>query len=287
MPPTKNISLIAAYGLVNGFTGVGLASTLHVSPKQMAECWEAFSMNKKNLTMGAQLLDHCFASFRAALIQEYDNVNLNDMMDMATTDGAICTRPILKRAGTDSNSPPTSNVTPPKRLQVSFDDSARSAIVSVASNQRVSLSPAPPSAMEKGGTSSSLPKYNDRKDAGKVTHLFNPNKLEASQANAATKPTAKCTISYTCFDTNVQEPYRHMFTTLDERAKALDKHLTSLGNVMIERYGLGKEVEDEANNETCIVPLEGVGIPRQDKVCCIGRICNSVHSFLCLFCLEA
>jgi hypothetical protein len=66
-----------------------------------------------------------------------------------------------------------------------------------------------------------------------------------------------------------------MFTPLEERAKALDQHLVDMGEVMVERYGLGKQDED---NETGIAGLEAVGVPRQDMVCCIGRVCNAVRA---------
>jgi DNA polymerase alpha subunit B len=57
-----------------------------------------------------------------------------------------------------------------------------------------------------------------------------------------------------------------MFTPLDERAKALDRQLVELGDAMVKQYGLGQEI-----------PLEGVGVPRQEVICCIGRICNAAH----------
>jgi hypothetical protein len=53
---------------------------------------------------------------------------------------------------------------------------------------------------------------------------------------------------------------------LDERAKALDRQLVELGDAMVKQYGLGQEI-----------PLEGVGVPRQEVICCIGRICNAVR----------
>jgi hypothetical protein len=248
--------------------GTGLASTLQVSPKQIAECWEAFSLNK-NLTT---LNDHCFAGYQLALSKD------SDKSSFALDTGAVVSRPTLGKRqsrspnNTDGESLPS--VTPPsKRFNVTFDDSTFSAVDAVASNRRVSLSPAPPGILSQTPIST-LPKYGERKEAGKVVVTFNPNKLEATESSSVTPVSSspKCTVS-TDFVTNVQEAYRHMFTPLEERAKALDQHLVDLGEIMVERYGLGKQDED---NETGIAGLEAVGVPRQDKVCCIGRVCNAV-----------
>jgi hypothetical protein len=246
--------------------GTGLASTLQVSPKQIAECWEAFSLNK-NLT---DLNDHCFAGYQLALSKD------SDKSSFAMDTGAVVSRPTLgKRQSPNTDGESLPSVTPPsKRSNVTFDDSTFSAVDAVASKRRVSLSPAPPGILAET-PSSTLPKYGERKGAGNVVVTFNPNKLEATESTSATPMSLapKCTVS-TDFVTNVQEPYRHMFTPMEERAKALDQHLVDLGEVMVERYGLGKQDED---NETGIACLEAVGVPRQDMVCCIGRVCNAVR----------
>lgn len=252
--------------------GTGLASTLQVSPKQIAECWEAFSLNK-NLTV---LNDHNFAGYQLALSKD------SDKSSFAMDTGAVVSRPALGKRQSrspiaDGESLPS--VTPPsKRFNVTFDDdSTFSAVDAVASNRRVSLSPAPPGIFSQTHNST-LPKYGERKEAGKVVLTFNPNKLEATTTESIgvtpMSSAPKCTVS-TDFVTNVQEAYRHMFTPMEERAKALDQHLVDMGEVMVERYGLGKQDED---NETGIAGLEAVGVPRQDMVCCIGRVCNAVRA---------
>jgi hypothetical protein len=247
--------------------GTGLASTLQVSPKQIAECWEAFSLNK-NLTT---LNDHNFAGYQLALSKD------SDKSSFAMDTGAVVSRPALGKR--QSRSPTADgeslpSVTPPsKRFNVTFDDTPVSAVDAVASNRRVSLSPAPPGILSQTPIST-LPKYGERKDVGKVVVTFNPNKLEATESTSAIASAPKCNVS-TDFVTNVQESYRHMFTPLEERAKVLDQHLVDMGEVMVERYGLGKQDED---NETGIAGLEAVGVPRQDMVCCIGRVCNAVRA---------
>jgi hypothetical protein len=247
----------------------------------MAECWEAYSLNKNVDTLD----EHSFASYRLALIKNSDSAHLSGQ---ELNSGAVVSRPSLtgnKRAADTSNtaaidSNGLASVTPPaKRFNVTFDDAtARYAVDAVASsnsgNRRISLSPAHPGSLaESNNRLSKLPKYGERQGAGKVLLIFNPSKLEAMQPSETTA-VPKCVVSTKEFATaNVQESYRHMFTPLEDRAKALDGHLVTLGEDIVERYGLGKQDEQ---NETGIASLESVGVPRQDKVCCIGRICNTV-----------
>lgn len=231
-----------------------MVSTLHVSSTQLAECWAAYSLNKN-----VQELDsHSFESFRTQVIKECgDKVG-------EIGNGAVITR-VGKRQSAATNIP---SVTPPsKRPNIA----GKSADDNSTSN---SMDPAPPSALR---SSDSVPvlnleKYEDRREPGKVVKTFNPDMLDASAFTA--RKSTKCTVSYADFESNVKESYRHMFTTNDERANALDRHLVEMGDQMIERYNLGQinEVDESAD----VAGLEAVGIPRQDKICCIGRICNSV-----------
>jgi hypothetical protein len=122
------------------------------------------------------------------------------------------------------------------------------------------VTPTPP-------TPANLPSYGDRTGAGKVIVTFNPKDLPPMEDEASSK--SRCIVSTKDFSsTNVSKPYRHMFTTLEERGEALDLHLRKMGEEMIERYDIGKS--------DGIAALEAVGVPRQEKVCCIGRICNEV-----------
>lgn len=126
---------------------------------------------------------------------------------------------------------------------------------------RVSLSPGPPVELTPSD------KYENRTGAGQVVSTFAAQKLvSAAEVRPLSRP--KCSISYD-FETNRTEAYRCMFTTTEQRASALDRHLEETGNRIVEKYQLG-QTED-------VAPLEGVGIPRPDEVCCIGRICNAAH----------
>ena len=108
-----------------------------------------------------------------------------------------------------------------------------------------------------------MPSYEERTGVGKVVVAYHPkHAFKAEHIPATGKP--RCTIS-TDFETNLTKAYRHMFTPLEERARILDDHLMSLGDKIMESLA----TEDVAD-------IEAVGVPRQDKVTCVGRICNEV-----------
>jgi DNA polymerase alpha subunit B N-terminal len=236
--------------------GVTLAEVYSVSSTQLANCWAAYSLNKN-----VQKLDsHSFDSFRMQVIKECGNIDV----------GAVITR-VGKRQSANKDVP---SVTPPSKKANTSERTNN--VLTVASNlgRRVSMSPAPPSILSStdGIPSLKLEKYEERRDPGKVVLSFNPNNLLS--ATQTTRTTPKCHVSYSNFESNVKESYRHMFTTTDERASALDRHLVELGDQMIERYNLGKSDDESAE----VAELEAVGVPRQDKICCIGRICNAVSA---------
>jgi DNA polymerase alpha subunit B N-terminal len=271
-------------------TGVGMAASLNVSAKQMAECWEAFSLNRN-----VQALDtHCFDAFKKQLVKEADQLGVPMPMDTdsGSSNGAILSRPSPKAASSSTARLPS--VTPPanKRLVNEHNDNMDSSF----KNRRITLSPSPPTRKDANNNNSHVqkqqPKYNERTGAGKVMQTFNPSNLEAAAVESTSSRNGgpKCRISYDGFDTNVKSSYRHMNTPLEERAVALDQHLVDLGQAMVERYGLaGKEVNDgedeqaggDTSTETAgIASLEAVGVARQEKVCCLGRICNAVRKML-------
>lgn len=244
--------------------GVALAVNLHITPKQMAETWEAFSLNRNV----PELNEISMASFRKVLVKDSD-VSAELLLNNKPP-GAVVSRPSLGKHTADG----LPAVTPPAKkfhaIASNQTPAAGALLQSYGGKRRVSMTPGPPFSLNE--TSSNLPKYSERTNAGKVLVTYNPNQLEA--ASSSKRSTPKCSISYD-FPTNVKKPYRHMFTTVQERAKALDRHLVELGVHMMERYGI-QEATDETS-ETGIAPLEAVGVPRQDAICCIGRICNSVR----------
>jgi hypothetical protein len=216
--------------------GVALASTLNLKPEQMAECWEAFSLNKNV----SELTDHTFQSYRLQLIKDSEATT-----DLTTSVGAVQSRNV-KRQATNMVTPPAAKRQQQPTVGPSSVDSVGQADVS--SPRRVVK----------------VPKYDDRTRVGEIVASFNP---------AGFDPIAKSTKHGQCVitqdDQNVRKPYRHMFTAMEERASALDNHLVELGNQIVTQYGIG-------DGENGIAPLEQVNVPGQDKICCVGRICNEV-----------
>jgi hypothetical protein len=243
---SANVSLFLLYFVhTHGYSltschsqGVGLASTCNISAAQLAEIWESHSLNKDI----SELNDITFKSFRASVLKDAPGA----------TDTAVVSRPALsKRSGVPMVTPPA------KRMQSGELKTPVSAVDAVA---RVSISPNMSNA-----PSISSPAYNERTGVGKVVFSFNPRSLPKSDSTASTKH--RCEI-IAAFPTNVSKPFRHMFTPLEEKARALDEHLVTMGEEIVTRYAIG---QDEG-----IADLEAVGVPRQDKVCCLGRICNEV-----------
>lgn len=243
---------------------------------QMALCWEAFSLNRQ-LT---NLDEHSFESFRAAIIK-YADANISSQgLETTPDETAISSRPSKRSTTPPSVTPPTKRkqTLPGRNISTSpsqnetpagFDEGRR----------RISLSPEMP--LSRTGTDLSTALYDDRKGAGKVMDTWNPNKLSDATVKHQSMNKPRCIVSSSDFSaTNTKHRYRHMNTTVEEVARILDEHLVRLGEMMIEHYGLGKDGEMvEGEGSTDSIPcLEAVGVPRQETVCCIGRICNEVST---------
>jgi hypothetical protein len=288
---------------------MALAANLHVSPEQLAESWEAHSLNKNV----AELNDLSFEGYRAALRKDFD-ANTSSMKVEPGTAGAVISRPGLgKRQNNDAGS---AMVTPPpsKRHNLGGGGAGASAVDAVAAKTpaaaagspstkaAASITPAPPTAVKPLRAA----KYGERTNVGQTVATFNPSNLAEYAASAADDmedgPNPRCTIDATLDGAadNVTKPYRYMFTPLEERAKALDDHLVGLGEEIMERFDIKAETgKKDASNKAddakegdadkAIAPLEAVGVPRQEAVCCIGRICNEVRGSLIIvgFCIHS
>jgi hypothetical protein len=249
---------------------IALSESLNVSPTGIAECWEAYSLTKNVNSLDA----HSFPAFRLKLIKEVDNpvavaaiVNDNKNSAVRVTahkrdmSSVVITPSHLnnKKRPTSTSSQSTSS----DFRRVSFSPSA--SVLSFSSTPTVS---------------STVPQlsYGERQGSGKVVVSFNPSErtiaptsesVSSTTGTARTRP--KCTIS-TNFDTNVTEPYRHWFTVLDDRAMALDLQLQQHSDMFNEQNNFGSDQ---------IAAIEVIGIPRQETICCIGRICNAVSRIRC------
>ena len=225
----------------------------------MGLCWEAFSINREV----TELDEHCFESFRTALIKYADD-------NSPAPDNTISSRPV-KRSTPPSVTPPT------KRTHINHRANASSTSQQVPDSiddgrRRLSLCPELPKSSANTTTSS----YEERKDVGKVVQSWNPYNLpEHVGQHVLKKP--RCFISTCDFTNNIKHSFRHMNTTIEEEARILDQHMVQLGEKMTERYGLGDDKATECEVSTnAVASLEAVGVPRQEPVCCIGRICNEV-----------
>ena len=103
--------------------------------------------------------------------------------------------------------------------------------------------------------------YEQRKGAGTTTVTYNPNHLETIHT---TNQPELCTEIKLYGNHNTLKSYRYMFTTLDQRAEALDNHLHQMQDVFFDK-------EDISN-------YEAIGVPKQDDVTVIGRVCNDAHT---------
>ena len=263
-----------------------MASTVNISPEQMAECWEAFSINRNV----KELNEVSFKSYREQLIKDCSD---DSVLRKVTEAGAVIARPSLKHKAdalptvtppakrlsqqqrnntTDSNKSPASN----QQLPASFSSSDK--------NRRISLSPGRPVPSSSMGLTPShhhVHSYAQRQGSGDVVFSYRPESMAGMEIVPATNKAApKCQVRHQHFDTNVQTPYRRFFTSTADRAQALDRQLLELGQDICERFGLN--TADETGDSTDVDPsaiagLEAVGVPRQVKVTNIGRICNAVR----------
>ena len=227
--------------------GVALASTLQMSPDAMATCWEAFSLTKQV----SELTTHTFEAYKT---QVYKHSEFTP--ESASSDGAVQSRNVKRQA---------SLVTPPtaKRQVTPSSKGSSSLVDSVA----IKNSDSP---VASGRPAAPLPKYEERIKAGHTVASFNPKEWPAIMATTGLSGYHAVIRTDEFASSNVTEPYRHMFTAISDRAHALENQLKMMGKNLIDKYGI-------SDGENGIAPLEQVNIPRQEAVCCVGRICNEVR----------
>lgn len=202
----------------------------------MAECWEAFSLNKGV----SELTNHTFQAYRLQLIKDSEA-----SFNSSTTPGVVHSRN-TKRQASNMVTPPNSK-RPNNRLPVASGEN-------------------PPT--KSTSASDKILNYESRTRVGEVVASFNPSQLDPLSPGNKQR---SCTITPT--EGNLLEPYRHMFTTFEDRASALEAKLNELGEQIIEKHGIG-------SGDNGIAPLVQVNVPGHDKGCFIGRICNEVSTLL-------
>lgn len=233
-------------------SGVTLACTLHMTPEAMATCWEAFSLTKKV----SELTSHTFEAYEIQ-VRKQSEVTPPSM----TSDGAIQTRSVKRQASMVT--PPTAKRQHTSNGKVSSASASSVDSVALETNNSPTAAPRP--------EAPPLPKYDERTKAGQIVASYNPKEWPVITPSAASG-SDRCVLKTDGLN-NISEPYRHMFTATADRAQALEAHLLRMGQNIVEKYGI-------SDGQNGIAPLEQVNIPRQEAVCCVGRICNEVSCHL-------
>jgi len=289
---------------------VALASTLHLTPDTMAEVWEAHSLNKQNLT---ELTMHQFEAYKNELIKASSTAPTPDLAKSSsdtTPRGAtvVSRKPSTKRDAMMVT--PTSSSKRPKH---------QSPDAPISSVDRVAIDgnsvPSPVRSNSSGATQvikktpPNLPKYEERTKVGHVIASYSPDSSRSGDSNADTNGAnagqQRCVLTTTTTATkslggndddenhwaeddvtrhNIKESYRHMFTTLEDRATALEGHLVQMKDAIVEDITSQKKKES-GNNSTATTEaddgaaasFEEVNVPRQYSSTCVGRICNEAH----------
>ena len=166
------------------------------------------------------------------------------------------------------------------------------------------------------------PKYSERTNAGQLVQTYNPHNLPTALEVVASKSSEEKArvgshlgVTITQHSTSVENGRRHMFAPLEKRSAALETRLTTMNNAICAKYGIKSEEDEMIESMEGVVKteqpvgnggdvevkgeetMEGssdevlgiwvpVGLPKQNKVLCVGRICNEVRStcMSCHFC---
>eukprot|EP00533_Pseudo-nitzschia_delicatissima_P005290 CAMPEP_0116092796 /NCGR_PEP_ID=MMETSP0327-20121206/8234_1 /TAXON_ID=44447 /ORGANISM="Pseudo-nitzschia delicatissima, Strain B596" /LENGTH=713 /DNA_ID=CAMNT_0003584247 /DNA_START=54 /DNA_END=2195 /DNA_ORIENTATION=+ len=264
---------------------VALASTLQLTPETMAEVWEAHSLNKQNLT---ELTMHQFEAYKNVLIQASNTVPTPDVPQSLGNNNRGAAMVSRKREPAATMVTPNSSS---KRQKQPSPDIPTSSVDQVAS--KGNAVPSPVRSSKTSGTSSAvkkapvnLPKYEDRTKVGHVVVSYPAGHISEDNVNASDSKQRRCVLTTNCVENdddddvtryNIKEPYRHMFTTLEDRANALEGHLVRTKTAIVE------DLEKEQTNKSKVgdeveASFEEVNVPRQHPSTCVGRICNEAHN---------
>lgn len=265
-----------------------MASTLHLRPETMAEVWEAYSLNKQNLT---ELTMHSFEAYKNELVKVSSVTPASEGIISSTKGAAMVSANKHKRdAALAAMVTPLSTAKRHQGNQHAADNKNDSSVDQVA----IQGGAGSPNVAATKKPTIALPKYEERTKVGEVVVSYPSGKTSISKSSSPTDGRPRCVVSAQAEDEskgvgkyNITKPYRHMFTTLEDRAVALEKHLMDRKAAIIEQHGLSNTQqlsEDNHNNNDgsedakgVFAPLEEVNVPRQENITCIGRVCNEVR----------
>lgn len=132
--------------------------------------------------------------------------------------------------------------------------------------QSIESAPSGVKLVEQSFSQSSGVSYEQRTGSGQLVASFTPRNTPAAAVDpipSTPSRTSRCAISYDDPDfPNIFLPYRFMYTSIEERAIALERHHLHLQKVMCSAHGIAED------------SLQPVGSPSQELVWCCGRICS-------------
>ena len=234
-----------------------LSTQLRLSPNQLAEAWEAHSVTK-NVSV---LDDVSFAAYRSSLAGlAGDNNN------------RVVGTSFAKRKASPSSVTPTPNKSKVKREQLATPSSS-SSTPTTAGSKNILITP------------TKTPTYQERTSRGEVVSTYNPHGLPTAAASRLSSDDdghIAASIQYHPSSSHPTKSYRHMFTPLEARAQVLEERLTMMSDKFQEAHSESDEVAVKQENALYADAADSsiwapVGIPKQNTVRCVGRICNEVR----------
>eukprot|EP00571_Detonula_confervacea_P012384 CAMPEP_0172302316 /NCGR_PEP_ID=MMETSP1058-20130122/4034_1 /TAXON_ID=83371 /ORGANISM="Detonula confervacea, Strain CCMP 353" /LENGTH=749 /DNA_ID=CAMNT_0013012741 /DNA_START=64 /DNA_END=2313 /DNA_ORIENTATION=- len=292
-----------------------VSTSLRLTPNQLAEAWEAHSLTKNvtvlnDVTMGG----YRTALAKEAGVVDGKNVTVMSGTGLGkrTAPGSNVTpSPMAKRATTATSA---TTATPGGDSKGSVNRNGLSAVDNLTSpSGKGAVSPTGKQQQPQPGSATSssamvitppkMPKatlkYTDRTNAGQIVTSYNPHNLPTALEVLSSKSTAEkeriethvaCTISPHPSASHPQGSFRHMFTPLEKRAGALEERLNGMSRTICDTFGIKNEDEEMIESMDGVVKSETsenggdkistwtpVGLPKQNKVLCVGRICNEAH----------
>lgn len=249
-----------------------MSATFQLPPAQVAECWDAVSMTHNLKTLDG----HAWTTLRSALMKLTDD---GVAPPSVSSSGVVqIRRKVVVSSPPSSSSTKQAVVTPSGGVKTETNVGSTSSSTSVRDNsggqRRISLGPRPPPSSLSLESVRKKAKYEERQGVGTVVASYAPETTTSATTTTTPSSAPRCVVEWRSDAANVTRPYRHLFTTPPETARALEGRLRRLTTLFRENHGFG--TGDLAD-------WEAVGVPRQDAVCCTGRVCSSVRICACVF----
>lgn len=249
----------------------------------MATTWETHSLNN-NVD---DLTEHTFKSFRTTLSSRKSTpsstfCNSNVVVSPSNTPmkrGAVIRRPTMGKRYNPNNDDNQATSSRTVKRKVEFDSQLDQIVsngggvdspLAKSSFDSIIVTPSKASASTQASSKPTYDQnnlYGNRKNAGEVMKVFNPNNLDPITTSSSVEiiqPFGSI------------EPYK--FMSDKDRGNALNSQMTSfeakICDQILENINDEEKKELEAQGESL---MEFVGVPRQATQLNIGRICNEAH----------